>query len=130
MVALQLVREVDERHDLALRVLVDPPVVDLADRHGVEEVELLPAHLAGDDEVRLLEHPQVLHDAVPRHLQLRLQLGQPTTVSPAADATGSGNRRMRMPMPTPRRPARIGMPSATCSAIGRASGLIATISAC
>src|SRR3954470_11659107 len=76
MVALQLVLEVDERPDLALRVLVDPPVVDLADRHRVEEMELLPPLPPGHQEVGLLEDPQVLHDAVARHLQLRLELGQ------------------------------------------------------
>src|SRR3954471_10911560 len=172
MVALQLVLEVDERRDVALRVLVDPPVVDLADRHRVEEVELLPAVLAGHDQVGLLEDPQVLHHAVARHLQLRLELGQrppvageqqveqeparrigeglehpvvvrhaskigdrkvtcqPRTASPAADGVGSGNRRMPSALPRPSRAARIGMPSATCSAIGRTSLLIATISAC
>src|SRR5215212_11196272 len=76
IVALQLVLEVEKRRDPALRVLVDPPVVDLADRERVEEVELLPALPPGDDEVGLLEDPQVLHDAVARHLQPRLELGQ------------------------------------------------------
>src|SRR3954454_4960992 len=76
MVALQLVLEVDEPPHVALLVLVDPPVVDLADRHRVEEVELLPPLPPGSDELGPLERPQVLHDAVARHLQLRLQLGE------------------------------------------------------
>src|SRR3954453_843093 len=172
MVVLQLLLEVDERRGVALRVLVDPPVVDLADRHRVEEVELPPPLPPGDEEVVLLEDPQVLHDAVARHLQLRLELTerppvageqqveqeparrvgerlehavvvrhaskigdqkvtcQPRTVSPVADGSGSGSRRMRSALATPRRPARIGMPSAICRAIGRTSLLIATISAC
>ena len=42
--------------------------MDLADRDGVEVVELGAARPFGDDEVRLLEHVQVLHDAEARHV--------------------------------------------------------------
>src|SRR3954468_1218736 len=94
MVALQLVLEVDERRDVALRVLVDPPVVDLADRHRVEEVELLPALPAGNDEVGLLEDPQVLHDAVARHLQLRLELGERPPVTGEQEVEQEAPRRV------------------------------------
>src|SRR4051795_13624105 len=76
MVALQLVLEVDERPDVALRVLVDPPVVDLADRHRVEEVELLPPLPPGADEVGLLEDPQAKHHAEAQHRELRLEPGE------------------------------------------------------
>ena len=64
-----------------LGVLVDPPVVDQADRHGVEEVELLPARSARDDETGLFEDAQVLHHAEARHLQLGLELGQRAAVT-------------------------------------------------
>src|SRR6478672_9967995 len=66
--------EVDERRDSALGVLVDPAVVDQPDRHRVEVVELLPAPAARDDEARLLEHLEVLHDPEARHLQPGLEL--------------------------------------------------------
>src|SRR4051794_17524946 len=81
MSALQLVLEVDERRDVALRVLVDPPVVDQPDRHGIEEVQLLPAGSAGHHEPRVLQDAQVLHDAVARHLHLRLQLTEGAAVA-------------------------------------------------
>ena len=35
----------------------------------------------GDDEARVLEHPQVLHHTEARHLQLRLELGQRAAVT-------------------------------------------------
>lgn len=38
-----------------LRELVDPAVVDQSDRDRIEVVQLLPALLARDDEVGLLE---------------------------------------------------------------------------
>ena len=64
---------------MVLRVLVDPAVVDHADRDGVEIVPLLPALLATDDEPGLLEQPKVLRHAEPGHLAAllreRLQLG-------------------------------------------------------
>src|SRR5262249_45591097 len=78
---LQVVFEVEERGHDALRVLVDPPVVDLPDRHRVQEVVLLPARAAGDDEPGVLEHPQGLHDAEARHLQLRLELRERAAVA-------------------------------------------------
>jgi len=49
------VLEIRERRDAVLGVLVDPPVVDQPDRHRVQEVELLPALPAGDDEPGVLE---------------------------------------------------------------------------
>ncbi len=67
--------------DLALGVLVDPPVVDQPDRDGVEEVELLPARPARDDEPGVLEHAQVLHDPEAGHLQLGLELGERAAVA-------------------------------------------------
>jgi hypothetical protein len=55
--------------------------VDEPDRDRVEEVELLPALLAGDDEPRLLQHLQVLHDPEAGHRELGLQLGQRAAVT-------------------------------------------------
>ena len=42
---------------------------------------LLPALLAGNDEPRVLEHAQVLHDPEARHLQLGLELGERAAVT-------------------------------------------------
>jgi hypothetical protein len=81
MSVLQAPLEVRERRDVALPVLVDPPVVDEPDRHRVQEVQLLPPRPARDHEARVLQHAQVLHDAEARHRQLRLQLGQRAPVA-------------------------------------------------
>jgi hypothetical protein len=61
---------------LALGVLVDPAVVDQPDRDRVEEVELLPAGPASDDEPGLFQQAQVLHDPEARHVDLGLELGE------------------------------------------------------
>mgnify|MGYP003516575287 CR=1 FL=1 len=50
----------------------DPSVVDLADRHGIQVVELLATLLVGDDELRGLEQAEVLHHAEAGHLGERL----------------------------------------------------------
>ncbi len=70
-----------ERRDVVLGVLVDPPVVDQPDRHRVQEVQLLPARPAGDDEAGVLEHAQVLHDAEAGHLELGLELRERAAVA-------------------------------------------------
>src|SRR5512140_3802997 len=59
--------QVDECTRERLRVLRDPPVGDLLDGNGVEEVELGAARTSGADEVRPLEHLEVLHHAEARH---------------------------------------------------------------
>ena len=41
--------------------------MDEADRHWVEEVALLATDLHRREKARLLEDPEVLHDAEPRH---------------------------------------------------------------
>ena len=64
------------RHE-GLGIAADPSVRDEADRQGVEEVELVSAVAAGGNEMRILEHSQVLHDAEAGHLrQHRLQLAE------------------------------------------------------
>ena len=78
---LQFVLEIRERRDAVLGVLVDPPVVDQPDRHRVQEVELLPALPAGDDEPGVLEHAQVLHHAEAGHLELGLELRERAAVT-------------------------------------------------
>ena len=50
--------------------------MDQPDRDRVQEVQRLPARAAADDEPRVLEHAQVLHDPEARHLELRLELGE------------------------------------------------------
>ena len=41
--------------------------MDQTDRHRVQEVALLAPDPQGRDEVRLLQHREVLHDPEPRH---------------------------------------------------------------
>jgi hypothetical protein len=50
--------------------------VDEPDRDRVQVVQLLAALAPGRDQVRLLQHPQVLHDSEARHRQPRLEGGQ------------------------------------------------------
>ena len=44
-------------------------------------MELLPALTAGDDEPRLLEHAQVLHDTEPGHVELGVELSERAAVT-------------------------------------------------
>ena len=44
-------------------------------------MQLLPTRPPRDDEPRVFEHAQVLHDAEARHLQLGLELGERTAVT-------------------------------------------------
>jgi hypothetical protein len=81
MFLLQFGLEVGKRRYAALGVLVDPPVVDQPDRHGIQEVQLFPARPARHDEVRIFEDAQVLHDAEARHVQLRLELRERAAVT-------------------------------------------------
>jgi hypothetical protein len=81
MFHLQLCLEVRQRRHVALRVLVDPPVVDQTDRHRVQEVQLLATRPARDDQARAFEDAQVLHDAEARHLQLGLELRERAAVT-------------------------------------------------
>src|SRR5688500_15671934 len=78
---LQLGLEVGKRRCLALGVLVDPPVVDQPDRYGIKEVQLLPAQPPRDDEARVFEDAEVLHDAEAGHIQLGLELGERAAVT-------------------------------------------------
>ena len=48
---------------------------------GLRKCSFSRPDLAGDDEVRLLEHAQVLHDPEAGHLQLGLELGQRAAVT-------------------------------------------------
>ena len=61
--------------------LVYPPVVDLADRHGIQEVQLFAPVAPRDHEARGLEHLQMFHDAEARHLQLPLELAERLAVA-------------------------------------------------
>ena len=80
VLALQRGLQVDQGGGRPLGELVDPAVVNHLDRHRVEEVQLLPAGAAGDDQPRVLQHPQVLHHAEPGHLDVRLELGERAAV--------------------------------------------------
>src|SRR5512143_983167 len=70
---LELTLQGREPRGPRLRVLADPALVDEPDRHWVQEMELLSAPLAGDDEIRLLQHLEVLHHAEARHRQATLE---------------------------------------------------------
>src|SRR5678815_3769269 len=91
---LQLGLEVCERQVSALRVLVDPPVVDQPDGDRVQEMQFLPALPARDYEPCVLEDSQVLHDAEARHLQLRLKLGQRAAVTLKEQVEQEATRRI------------------------------------
>lgn len=64
----EAVFEVDHRRGPGFGELGDPAVVDLADRHRVQVMDLLPTVAPRRDEVGLLEHLQVLHHAEARQL--------------------------------------------------------------
>src|SRR5690242_4516132 len=68
---LQRLLQPSQHRGGARGVLVDPAVVDEPDRYRVEKVQLLPSRPAGDDQSRVLQHPQVLHDTEPADLHLR-----------------------------------------------------------
>jgi hypothetical protein len=53
-----------------------------ADRHRVEEVQLLPPGPPGYHQAGLLEHAQVLHHPEAGHLQSGVQFSQRATVPP------------------------------------------------
>jgi hypothetical protein len=95
LLLLQLVFEIHERRHPALRVLVDPPVVDQPNRHRVQEVPLLPARAPGDDEPRLFEQAQVLHDAEARHFQRRLEVRERAAVTLVEPVEQETPRRVR-----------------------------------
>ena len=61
---------------LAFPVFVDPPVVDHPDRNRIQEMQLLPAGPAGDDEAGIFQNLQMLHDAEARHRQPGFQFFQ------------------------------------------------------
>jgi len=66
---------------LALCVFIYPPIVDQANGHGVEKVQLLAAGAAGDDEARFFQHSQMFHDAETCHGQLAFELAQRLAVA-------------------------------------------------
>ncbi len=74
---LQVMLDVGHLVHQRLGVAADPSVGDEPDGDRVEEVELPPAVPARGDEVRILEHAKVLHDAEAGHLrERRLQLAE------------------------------------------------------
>ena len=56
--------------------LVDPPFLDLVQRHGVEVVELLPTAAGDGHEVGRLEQVEVLRDRLARHVDAGTELGE------------------------------------------------------
>ena len=61
--------QVSERLDAVLVVLVDPAGFDLVDGRGVEVVQLLAPASNGGDEVRRLQHREVLAHRLTRHVE-------------------------------------------------------------
>ncbi len=57
-----------------------PAVVELPDRDRVQVVEARPSHLARRHEPSLLEHPDVLHHAEARDLEVGLELSERAAV--------------------------------------------------
>jgi hypothetical protein len=133
MLALQSTLEFRERRHAALLVFVDPAVVDQADRHWIQEVQLLPARPADDHEARVLQHAQVLHDPEARHLQLRLELLERAAVTreepveqEASRGVGEG---LEHAIVVVRHAWKIGDRMVTCQADGRIGGSAAGASA-
>src|SRR6185295_2612278 len=91
---LQLVLERRERGYVSLPVFADPPVVNQPDRDRVQEVQLLPARPPRDDEARVFEDAQVLHDAEACHLQLGLELGERAAVTREEQVEQEATRRV------------------------------------
>jgi hypothetical protein len=94
MSLLQFGFEVRKRRHVALRILVDPPVVDQPDRHGVQEVQLLPSRPARDHQARVLQEAQVLHDAEACHFQLGLELRESAAVTRKEQVEQEATRRV------------------------------------
>src|SRR5689334_9704861 len=65
-----------------LAVFVNPTIVDQADWHGIEKVQLLSPAPAREHESRRLEHFEMLHYAKARHLELRFELPKRLPVLP------------------------------------------------
>jgi hypothetical protein len=68
--------EAEEGRGCTRGELVDPALLQLADRDRVQVVELRPTRLVGRDEPGRLEDPQVLHDTEPRHRERALDLAE------------------------------------------------------
>jgi hypothetical protein len=81
MCVLQFCLQVGQRRNVRFPVLVDPAVVNQPDRHRVEEVQLLAARSASEDETRIFEDAKMLHHAEARHLQLGLELSERAAVT-------------------------------------------------
>lgn len=61
-------------------VFANPTVVDLLQRHWIEEMQFLASAPDRGDEVRLFEENQVLGHRLPGHLQMLTQLRQRLTI--------------------------------------------------
>ncbi len=79
---LQFGFEVAQASDPGLGVLAHPPVVDEADRHGVQKVQLLATPPLCDDETGFLEQLEVLHHAEARHGEAGFELSERLSVVP------------------------------------------------
>ena len=62
-----------QRVEARLLVFLDPTLVDLVDRDGIEEVQLFASAPLDRDEVRSLEELQMLGDGLSRHVQTTAQ---------------------------------------------------------
>jgi hypothetical protein len=92
---LQCCLEIGERRNVRFAVLVDPPVVNEADRHRVEKVQLLAARSPCEDEPGVLEDAQVFHHAEARQLQHGLELGERAAVTREEPVEQVAPRRVR-----------------------------------
>src|SRR5690348_3594453 len=73
---LQSSFEIVERLEAPLFELGNPALVDLLERHRIEEMQLFAAAPHRRDEVRLLEHGEVLRHALPGHVEVLAELVQ------------------------------------------------------
>src|SRR6185312_2349926 len=78
---LECAFQVGQGVDATAVVLPDPALPDLVDGRRVQVVQLLPAAAERRDEVRGLEHGEVLADGLPGHVELRAELAQGLAVA-------------------------------------------------
>src|SRR5262245_19533335 len=71
-----------------------PPLVDLVQRHRVDEMQLLPATPDRAHQISRLEDPDVLGGRLPRHVQVLAELAQRLPVPLAQQVEEPSTRRV------------------------------------
>ena len=74
--------------------LVYPPVVDLADRHGVQEMELLASTSLSHHKLGPFKDAKMLHDAEPSHRQPTFEFAERLAIPPKQHVQQPPSRRI------------------------------------